>query len=116
MNQKVLLKFVKTWKINKKPEYRGFRCASCQRYIHKAWHYFLKTAGWRTAVHLCSDCRVDFEPLGKETIYKTFSCDKCGNKIRKAWHCWKKKDRILSESHFCRECGDKLMLGKKRGN
>jgi len=27
---KTLLRIVKTWNIKEKPEYRGFRCASCQ--------------------------------------------------------------------------------------
>jgi len=41
MKQHALLRIVQTWNLNPKPEYRGFRCANCQRYIHRSWHHWL---------------------------------------------------------------------------
>jgi len=111
MKQKVLLRIVKTWKINNKPEYRGFRCADCQKYIHRAWHYFLKTGGYRTPVHFCNLCQAKLSTLNKG-IYKVFTCDNCGKKMYKAWHVWTKKGKVLSEAHFCKECGKKLGINK----
>ena len=56
MKQDVLLHVVQTWNLNPKPEYRGFRCANCQRYLHKAWHHWITSGGYRTPVHLCQSC------------------------------------------------------------
>jgi len=53
---KILLRIVKTWDIQEKPEYREFRCANCQRYIFKAWHYYLDEGGYKTPVHFCKKC------------------------------------------------------------
>jgi len=104
MEQKTLLRIVKTWTINQKPEYRGFRCANCQKYIRKAWHYWLEQGGYRTPVHFCNVCDGKFKSLKIKGIYKPFTCDKCGGKMRQAWHIWQKKDGILSESHLCKKC------------
>jgi hypothetical protein len=123
MRQKSLLRIVKTWKISRKPEYRGFRCANCQKYIHKAWHCWLKEGGYQTPVHFCNNCEVNLKLKIKGT-YKTFTpldskhltgftCDNCGKKMYKAWHVWTKKDGILSEAHFCKKCGKKLGFGKE---
>lgn len=112
-NQKILLRIVQEWKINQKPEYRGFRCAKCQKYIHKAWHHWLKTAGFKTPVHFCNSCEKKFKLLKIKKNYKTFTCDKCGKKMYKAWHVWTRKDNVLSEDHFCKKCGEKLKFGKE---
>jgi len=112
MKRKVitLLKIVKTWKINEKPEYRGFRCANCQKYIFKAWHYWLNEGRYKTPVHFCKKCKIE---LGlSDGIYKKFNCDKCSKSVRKAWHIWNKKEDILSEIHHCRNCANKLKLNK----
>jgi len=110
---KTLLRIVKTWNLNKKPEYRGFRCANCQRHIFKAWHYELDEGGYKTPVHFCKKCKIKSKL--KNGIYKKFSCDKCGKFIRKAYHIWKNKRRVLSETHFCKKCGNKLKLNKYVG-
>lgn len=65
----ILLKIVKTWKIKEKPEYRGFRCANCQKYIHKAYHYWLDNGRYKTPVHFCLNCQKKFE-LGKIEVKK----------------------------------------------
>lgn len=104
MEQKILLRIVKNWKISLTPEYRGFRCADCQKYISSAWHHWLKQGGYRTPVHFCNTCEDKFKSLKIKGIYKPFTCDKCGGKMRQACHVWEKKNGILSESHFCKRC------------
>jgi len=113
MEQKNLLRIVKTWKISDKPEYRGFRCASCQKYIHKAWHHQLRTGGYRTPVHFCNLCKAKLNTLRMKGVFKTFTCDNCGKKMYKSWHVWSKKGGILAEAHFCKNCGDKLGIDRK---
>lgn len=56
MDQDKLLKIVKTWKIRWTPEYRGFRCAKCQKYLQKAWHVWLDKGGFKLEVHFCKEC------------------------------------------------------------
>ncbi len=56
MDSKEILKIVKKWKINKTPEFRGFRCANCQKRMHKAWHVWLSDGGYKTEVHFCRRC------------------------------------------------------------
>lgn len=68
-NQKTLLRIVKTWDINPKPEYRGFRCADCQKQIRKAWYHWLTTTGYKTPVHFCAKCEKKFR-LNKIKIKK----------------------------------------------
>lgn len=97
-----LLSIVKTWKVNPKPEYRGFRCADCQKYIRKAWHHFLDYGGYKVPVHFCNACQ---KKLGsKEPKFKSFTCDKCKKNIFKAFHIWMKKGNILVENHYCKKC------------
>jgi len=105
---KTLLKIVKTWNLSKKPEYRGFRCANCQKYMRKAWHYWLNEGGYKTPVHFCSKCKINLKLPGAN--YRKFNCDKCSKNVRKAYHIWNKKEGVLSEIHFCKKCGDKLKL------
>jgi len=56
MNKEKILKIVKSWKINPVPEYRGFRCAKCQRFMRKAWHVWLNHKGYKLEVHFCKEC------------------------------------------------------------
>lgn len=99
-SQKKLLRIVKTW--NREQGYRGFRCADCQRYMHKAWHHYLNYGGFKTPVHFCNDCQ---KKIGiPSNTYKIFTCDKCGRNMFKAFHVWSKKGKILEETHFCKEC------------
>lgn len=82
MSQKILLQIVKKWKISKKPEYRGFRCANCQKYIHKAWHYWLNEGGYKIPVHFCNKCKAKLK-FKNRVDYKTFTCDNCGKRYIK---------------------------------
>jgi len=56
MNKNKILKIVKKWKIKWTPEYRGFRCAKCQKPIRKAWHCCLNKGGFKLEVHFCNKC------------------------------------------------------------
>ena len=67
--QKTLLNIIKTWNINEKPEYRGFRCANCQKYLHKAWHYWCVNKDYKVPVHFCNKCESIFK-LSKIKIVK----------------------------------------------
>lgn len=100
--QKKLLKIIKTWNIKLKPEYRGFRCADCQRHMHKAWHHYLNSGGFKTPVHFCSKCQKKFG--SNDGNYQIFVCDKCGRNMFKSFHIWTKKGKTLEETHFCKEC------------
>lgn len=60
--QSRLLAIVESWDLNPAPEFRGFRCAHCQKYLTgSAWHYFLRSGGYKTPVHFCENCKVQFE-------------------------------------------------------
>jgi len=56
LNKKDLLKTVHSWNIKKDPEYRGFRCASCQNYLRKAWHIWFNSDHYQCEIHLCRRC------------------------------------------------------------
>lgn len=62
MDQEKILGIVRKWKISPKPEYRGFRCARCQKHMRKAWHVWLNKGGFRLEVHFCRKC---FRELNK---------------------------------------------------
>jgi RNase P subunit RPR2 len=115
---KTLLRIVKTWNIKEKPEYRGFRCALCQKYIHKAYYYWLDSSEYLTPVHFCKDCRKKFE-TGKIQVTKpclsvnrkTFGLDfeknfiqKCKNLIKK----WNIKSKPIYKTFTCDNCGKNM--------
>ena len=58
--QQSLLAIVQSWNITTIPEYRGFRCGLCQRYINEAWHHMLTTGGYLVPDHLCEGCEGAF--------------------------------------------------------
>ena len=105
-NQQILLKIVRTWRINFQPEYRGFRCADCQRYLHKAFHHHLKYGGFDTPAHFCRKCQAKIGLAGG--ILKAFTCDQCGRHMFKSFHVWNKKSKVMIETHFCKDCFRKL--------
>lgn len=100
-NQKALLNIVKKW--NFEAGYRGFRCADCQKYMHKAWHHYLNWGGFRAPVHFCNNCQ---KKLGFKdgARYHIFKCDKCKRNMFKTNHIWTKKGKILEETHLCKTC------------
>lgn len=57
VGQSVLKNIVESWNISEIPEYRGFRCALCQKYLTRgAWHHWLHEDGYLTPVHFCDTC------------------------------------------------------------
>ncbi len=56
MDQREILRIVQKWRISWRPEYRGFRCAKCQRLMRKAWHVWLRDGGYKVEVHFCKEC------------------------------------------------------------
>ncbi|MCL4365916.1 hypothetical protein M1437_01685 [Patescibacteria group bacterium] len=109
-NNKTLLTIVKTWNIKFQPEYRGFRCADCQKYMHKAWHHYLNYGGFKTPIHFCNKCQKKFGFKGG--TYQIFICDKCGRNMFKSFHIWTKEGKKLVETHFCKECFKKSNSAK----
>jgi hypothetical protein len=57
ISQDKLLDIVRTWHINKGPQYRKFRCGNCRKALRRAWHCWLRKGSFRTPVHLCKTCR-----------------------------------------------------------
>lgn len=68
-SQEILLKIVETWDISEAPEYRGFRCANCQKYKNEAWHHWVNTGGFRLQIHLCDTCEMQLK-VGEIKINK----------------------------------------------
>ena len=115
---KTLLKIVETWKLNEKPEYRGFRCANCQKYMHKAYYYWLDTKGYKTPVHFCRQCQKLFEsfhiritklshPINRKTFGLKFEqkfIQKCKSIAKK----WNTKANPVYKTFVCDECGDNM--------
>jgi RNase P subunit RPR2 len=56
MDSEKILEIVRKWKISNKPEFRGFRCARCQKEMEKAWHVWLSDGGYKLEVHFCREC------------------------------------------------------------
>jgi len=56
IKQSKILKVIKNWKIKWEPEYRGFRCAKCQKPMRKAWHVWLRKGRFKLEVHFCNKC------------------------------------------------------------
>ncbi|MDP1538811.1 MAG: HAD hydrolase-like protein [bacterium] len=115
MNQEILLKIVRTWDLKPSPEYRGFRCANCQKYMHKAWHHWLTKGGYKTSVHFCDKCEKDFR-LGAIKINKPripvdeskfiFKLpQKINKKIIKIVHSWNNEGRPVYRMFTCDNCG-----------
>ena len=141
MKQDVLFRVVQTWKLNPKPEYRGFRCANCQRYLHKAWHHWVTSGGYRTPVHLCQNCerllkqdklkaRGPRRPALKSRFYKNLSVRVRGQlrnflgrtltrPVYKGFACDKCRTGVLKAYHvwsFLRGSLNELHLCKRCGD
>jgi len=112
--QQILLKIVRTWDLNEKPEYMRFRCANCQNYIDKAWHHWLNEGGYQTPVHFCDECEKSY----KEGILKVdkpsveFNKDKfhynekIEAKLREVSDKWDTSIDPGLKNFTCDNCGD----------
>jgi len=113
-----LLRIVRTWRPGERPEYRGFRCANCQRSIRKAWHHWLDCCGYKTPVHFCAACEKKFraskiEITKPETKVdrKTFGMEfppSVERKIREAAARWNTKAKPGYKTFTCDECGRRM--------
>jgi beta-phosphoglucomutase-like phosphatase (HAD superfamily)/RNase P subunit RPR2 len=111
MNQEILLKIVKTWDLKPKPEYRGFRCANCQKHMRKAWHYWLARGGYKTPVHFCHACQEKLKS-NNIRINKAVRVDKSRfrfpvdkkQKLIKLSRKWNIKARPVYKMFACDEC------------
>jgi len=115
---KTLLKIVKTWNLSKKPEYRGFRCANCQKYMRKVYYYWLDGSGYLTPVHFCKECQKKFEsseiqitkprlPVNRKTFGLDFGEEiiQMGRNIIKKW---KIKAKPKYKIFTCDNCGKNM--------
>ena len=116
---KILLRIVETWKINERPEYRGFRCANCQKYMHKAWYHWLDFGGYKTPIHFCNNCEQDFK-LSKIQISKPqIKVDKAKfnpklpekikTKIIKIADSWNTAAKPVYKMFICDDCGKNMV-------
>jgi NMD protein affecting ribosome stability and mRNA decay len=114
-NQKVLLRIVQSWNLNPKPEYRGFRCANCQKSIRKGWYHWLTTGGYKTPVHFCNRCEKKFrlnkikvkKPISKVNKSKFIKFpEDIKSKLRKIVQRWNTKP--IYKTFACDHCGKKI--------
>jgi len=115
--QDFLLRIVKTWNLNPKPEYRGFRCADCQKYMKKAWHYWLNKGGYKSPVHFCSKCNKDFELDRLEVKKPTLKVNKSkflkfprniSLKLKEIVDKWNIKTRPAYKVFACDNCAENM--------
>lgn len=59
-DSELLRRIVNSWDIKPEPEYRGFRCANCQRYINESYYHWLQDGQYYVPVHFCTDCQSKF--------------------------------------------------------
>jgi predicted RNA-binding Zn-ribbon protein involved in translation (DUF1610 family) len=117
-NQKVLLRIIQSWNLNPKPEYRGFRCANCQKTIRKGWYHLLTTGGYKTPVHFCNRCENKFrlneievkKPIVKVNKSKFIKFP--GNiksKLQKAVQKWNIQSKPIYKIFICDNCGKNML-------
>ena len=115
MSQQILRVIVQTWNIRPNPEYRGFRCANCQKYMHKAWYHWLKSGGFVGPVHFCNQCEKDFKTGNIKIINPQVKIDrskflKYHPKIKqllvKTANNFPLKDKPKYKIFTCDECGE----------
>lgn len=114
-----LLRIVRSWDIKRIPEYRGFRCAICQRYVYKAWHYWLLNQYFRTPVHICKVCQNNPKmPEGQKSSHTSVQI--CSNTSWNSWNehlsgnlidiltstakSWRRDQRVVYRQPTCDSC------------
>ncbi|MCX6821030.1 MAG: hypothetical protein NT016_03705 [Candidatus Aenigmarchaeota archaeon] len=113
-----LLRIVRTWRPSERPEYRGFRCANCQRPMRKAWHHWLDASGYKTPVHFCPDCEKKFRSgkiehtnpevkISRKTFGLKFPAS-VAKKLRAASARWDTEKRPEYRTFTCDECGRRM--------
>lgn len=114
MNDHMLYRIVRTWHLSEKPVFRNFRCAYCKTPLTKAWHHWLLTGGYVTAVRLCDICETKFEDtrMAIEKPVNDFDRSKFQNysdevqqHLRKAVSRWNVDTTPVFKGYSCDECG-----------
>ena len=113
--QKVLLEIVQRWNPNPVPEYRGFRCAYCQKYNleNGAWHHLLSSEGFLNPVHFCDGCEDKFKSSSivittpKTGVDKT-KFSQIPENLRQIVSNWPKKSDPVKKAITCDVCGKPL--------
>ena len=118
MSQEILLGIVKTWNLNERPEYRGFRCANCQNYMNEAWHHWLTKGGYKSPVHFCNSCETDYESsniiikpptfFDKNTFGLKFPKD-VESKLIEIQKNWNTDADPIYKNFECDDCGTKML-------
>lgn len=113
--QKLLLEVVQRWNPNPNPEYRGFRCANCQKYNlqNEAYHHLLNSGGFLNPVHFCNECEAKFNNSSLEIIGPKFEADRAkfnppSDEIRKIISRWPKDSQAVKKQIECDYCGNPL--------
>jgi DNA replicative helicase MCM subunit Mcm2 (Cdc46/Mcm family) len=116
-NKKVLLRIVQGWNLNPKPEYRGFRCANCQKSIRKGWYHWLTTGGYKTPVHFCDECEKKFKLNKIKTEKPAIKVNKSKfikfpedikSKFQKSVQKWNIKPKSICKIFACDNCGKNM--------
>lgn len=116
-NQEILLKIVKTWDLNPRPEFRGFRCANCQKSLRKAWYHWLDSGGYKTPVHFCNNCETKFiqniitaENPSIKVDYSIFLTYPSAAKLKllQISSEWNTKAGPFFKTFTCDTCGNKI--------
>lgn len=118
MGENILLKIIQTWNLSLWPEYRGFRCANCQKYMNKAWYHWLDNGGYRTPVHFCKNCERDFRTAKIEVKKPQIKVDRAKfdpklprrirTRIGKIADRWNTAARPIYKMFVCDECDRKM--------
>lgn len=113
--QKLLLEVVERWNPNPKPEYRGFRCANCQKYNLQdgAWHHLLSSGGFLNPVHFCDECEAKFNASNlqltspkTEVDIRNFS--QIPENLRQIVSLRPKNSKVVKKQIECDNCGKPL--------
>lgn len=111
---------VQAWKPKEKPEYRGFRCANCQKSLYKAWHHWYEGGLYKTPVHLCNKCEFNFKsfeakivkPKVSLNITKFYSIqdfqEKIKTELKEIVDNWSTKSKPVYKTFTCDSCGKNM--------
>lgn len=115
--QSTLLCIVKSWDIQSQPEYRGFRCGGCQKFLEKeAWHYLLHSGGYIFPLHFCDQCHEKIENNKFETpsavshanINSHYSSPAIAA-FENIVHSWDFNQKSVKKEFQCDNCGMSLV-------
>lgn len=131
--QQMLQAIVETWRPSEFPEYRGFRCANCQKYKNKAWYHWVNSGNYKLPIHMCNDtcepqfkagtikideakrAKVDRTNFGNQYKYS----DHAKSRFREIVNSWPEYKEPELKNYTCDECGKDLGIdladGQRKG-